>query len=42
VSVFANITAVDDTRRRVRADGFLTVDGRTIYSMNDFSLDVIA
>jgi len=42
VEVFASITEVDDTRKRVRADGFLTVDGRTIYAMNDFSLDVIA
>ncbi len=42
VEVFASITQVDDARRRVRADGFLAVDGRTIYAMNDFSLDVIA
>jgi hypothetical protein len=41
VEVFASITEVDDVRKRVRADGFLTVDGRTIYAMNDFSLDVI-
>jgi len=33
---------VDDVHKRVRADGFLTVDGRTIYAMNDFTLDVIA
>jgi len=42
VEVFASITYVDDAHKRVRADGFLTVDGRTIYSMNDFTLDVIA
>ena len=42
VEVFASITDVDDGHRRVRADGFLTVDGRTIYAMNDFTLDVIA
>ena len=42
VEVFASITYVDDARGRVRADGFLTVDGRTIYAMNDFTLDVIA
>ena len=42
VEVFASITDVDDAHKRVRADGFLTVDGRTIYSMNDFTLDVIA
>ena len=38
VGVCASITAVDDERRTLTADGFLTVDGRTIYSMNDFSL----
>ena len=42
VEVFASITEVDDVRKRVRADGFLTVDGRTIYTMNDFRLDVMA
>ena len=42
VEVFASITDVDDARKHVRADGFLTVDGRTIYAMNDFTLDVIA
>ena len=42
VEVFASITDVDDEQKRVRADGFLTVDGRTIYTMNDFNLDVIA
>ena len=38
VEVYANMTAVDDERRTLMADGFLSVDGRTIYSMNDFSL----
>ncbi len=42
VDVVASITHVDDAQRRVRADGFLTVDGRTIYAMNDFTLGVIA
>jgi len=42
VEVFASITEVDDIHQRVRADGFLTVDGRTIYAMNNFSLGVIA
>ena len=41
VEVFANITEVDDEQKRLRADGFLTVDSRTIYTMNDFSLNVI-
>ena len=38
VEVRASITAVDDDQRTLVADGFLSVDGRTIYSMNDFSL----
>ena len=42
VEAFASITTVDDVHKRVRADGFLTVDGRTLYTMNDFTLDVIA
>ena len=42
VEVFASITEVDDVQKRLRAHGFLRVDGRTIYTMNDFSLDVIA
>ncbi len=42
VEVFASITDVDDIHKLVRADGFLRVDGRTIYTMNDFSLGVIA
>ena len=33
------VTAVDDARRRLTADGFLTVDGRIIYQMNDFTLE---
>ncbi len=39
VEVLASITAVDDDRHSLVADGFLVVDGRTIYSMNDFSLE---
>ena len=39
VEVFASITAVDDESRSLVADGFLVVDGRTIYSMKDFSLE---
>ncbi|MEE2669545.1 MAG: beta-ketoacyl synthase N-terminal-like domain-containing protein [Gemmatimonadota bacterium] len=41
VEVFASITHVDDAYRHVRADGFLVVDGRVIYAMNNFTLDVI-
>jgi 3-hydroxymyristoyl/3-hydroxydecanoyl-(acyl carrier protein) dehydratase len=38
VTVRAIITAIDDDRRRLRADGFLDVDGRVIYRMDDFTL----
>jgi len=32
------VTEVDDAGRWVKADGFLDVDGRVIYGMNDFTL----
>jgi 3-hydroxymyristoyl/3-hydroxydecanoyl-(acyl carrier protein) dehydratase len=38
VKVQACVTGVDDDRRIVRADGWLSVDGRAIYKMVDFSL----
>jgi 3-hydroxymyristoyl/3-hydroxydecanoyl-(acyl carrier protein) dehydratase len=38
VKVQAAITAVDDRRRRLTANGFLEVDGRVIYQMDDFTL----
>ena len=38
VTVEATITAVDEDRRMLRADGWLRVDGRTIYGLNDFTL----
>ncbi len=38
VSVQAVVTERDDGRRFLRADGFLIVDGRVIYQMNDFTL----
>ena len=41
VEVCASITAVDDELRTLTADGFLTVNGRTIYSMNAFSLGAL-
>ncbi|MDF1563062.1 MAG: beta-ketoacyl synthase N-terminal-like domain-containing protein [Deltaproteobacteria bacterium] len=31
-------TAIDDTTRTMKADGFLAVDGRLIYEMKDFAL----
>ena len=39
VEVQVSITAVDDDARRLVADGFLSVDGRTIYEMKDFALE---
>jgi 3-hydroxymyristoyl/3-hydroxydecanoyl-(acyl carrier protein) dehydratase len=39
VTVLLEITAVDDANRRLTANGFLTVDGRVIYQMTDFSLE---
>ena len=41
VEVEAVITEVDDETRRVVAAGYLTVDGRTIYHMEDFSLQMV-
>jgi 3-hydroxymyristoyl/3-hydroxydecanoyl-(acyl carrier protein) dehydratase len=38
VTVQAVVTAVDDAARTLTADGFLSVDGRAIYQMNDFTL----
>jgi acyl transferase domain-containing protein/3-hydroxymyristoyl/3-hydroxydecanoyl-(acyl carrier protein) dehydratase len=38
VTVTAWITAVDDLNRVITADGFLSVDGKSIYQMNDFTV----
>jgi len=38
VAVSAWITAVDDQKRILTADGFLSVDGKLIYQMNDFTV----
>ena len=38
VTVEAVVTAVDDNQRLLRAEGFLSVDGRTIYGMKDFTV----
>jgi acyl transferase domain-containing protein/3-hydroxymyristoyl/3-hydroxydecanoyl-(acyl carrier protein) dehydratase len=40
VEVEAVISEVDDEARRVVASGYLTVDGRTIYHMADFSVEI--
>lgn len=39
VAVVLEVTAVDDHNRRLTANGFLTVDGRVIYQMTDFTLE---
>lgn len=39
VVVVLEVTAVDDHNRRLTANGFLTVDGRIIYQMTDFTLE---
>jgi hypothetical protein len=39
VTVQAYITGVDDARRILTADGLLSVDGRMIYQMTDFTLE---
>jgi hypothetical protein len=39
-TVEAMITAADDAKRSIRADGLLSVDGRVIYRMKDFVLSI--
>jgi 3-hydroxymyristoyl/3-hydroxydecanoyl-(acyl carrier protein) dehydratase len=41
VTTQAVVTAVDDVRRWVKADGFLSVDGRVIYQMTDFTVRMV-
>ncbi|MSU77697.1 MAG: acyltransferase domain-containing protein [Gemmataceae bacterium] len=41
VTVQAIVTAIDDDKRTIVADGFLLVDGLVIYQMNDFTLRVV-
>jgi acyl transferase domain-containing protein/3-hydroxymyristoyl/3-hydroxydecanoyl-(acyl carrier protein) dehydratase len=38
VTVEACITGADDDKKLLRADGFLSVDGRIIYQMKDFTI----
>ena len=40
VTVVAWITAVDDERRIITGAGYLSVDGKTIYQMNDFTVRI--
>ena len=41
VTVQAEVTAVDDAARWIKADGYLFVDGRVIYQMKDFTLQQV-
>ncbi|MSQ52006.1 MAG: hypothetical protein EXR28_08970 [Betaproteobacteria bacterium] len=38
VTVEALVTAIDEHQRLLRADGYLSVDGRVIYAMKDFAV----
>jgi len=40
VTIQAVITEIDDQAKIIKADGFLTVDGRIIYQMKDFALRI--
>jgi acyl transferase domain-containing protein/3-hydroxymyristoyl/3-hydroxydecanoyl-(acyl carrier protein) dehydratase len=42
VEVVGWVTAVDEARRVLTASGVLSVDGRPIYSMKDFALEVMS
>ncbi len=42
VTVEAELTSIDDRRRRLIADGRLAVDGRVIYRMESFGVDLAA
>jgi len=42
VTVEAWITAADDNKQILTAAGFLSVDGKTIYQMNDFTVRVVS
>jgi 3-hydroxymyristoyl/3-hydroxydecanoyl-(acyl carrier protein) dehydratase len=41
VTVVAWVTAVDDRQQVMTTAGFLSVDGKTIYQMNDFTVRVV-
>jgi 3-hydroxymyristoyl/3-hydroxydecanoyl-(acyl carrier protein) dehydratase len=40
VLVEAVVTAIDDEKRLLKADGYLSVDGKIIYQMKDFSIRI--
>jgi hypothetical protein len=39
MQVQACVTAVEDDRRRLTAEGFVSVDGVPIYQLHDFALE---
>ncbi|GAC1449388.1 MAG: hypothetical protein NVSMB9_33220 [Isosphaeraceae bacterium] len=41
VTTQAIVTSVDEDRRSLTADGFLSVDGRVVYQMNQFTLTLL-
>ncbi|MCK4502792.1 MAG: type I polyketide synthase, partial [Desulfuromonadales bacterium] len=41
VLIEAVVTAVDDDSKMVKADGFLSVDGKIIYQLKDFSIKLL-
>ncbi|MEA3545614.1 MAG: hypothetical protein U9R69_10410, partial [Thermodesulfobacteriota bacterium] len=41
VLVEAVVTAVDDGSRTLKADGYLSVDGKIIYQLKDFSIKLL-
>ncbi|MCG8379356.1 MAG: type I polyketide synthase, partial [Proteobacteria bacterium] len=42
VTIQAVITELDDQNKTVKAEGFLTVDGRIIYQMKEFALRIVS
>jgi hypothetical protein len=38
ILVEAVVTAIDDEKRLIKANGYLSVDGKVIYQMKDFSI----
>lgn len=40
VDIYVEITSVDDTNQGLTADGFLTIDGKPIYELKNFSVEV--
>jgi hypothetical protein len=41
ITVQAYVTSIEDDNRRIKADGFLMVDGRIIYQMKGFEITAV-